>query len=297
MRRAGAAVSISVFAFFLLLAGGVASETTTSTDGDRKTDIRLVTLSPHLAELVHAVGAGNMLVGVSAYSNFPASLTALPQIGDAFLIDQEQLLLLRPDMLLAWQSGTPAHAVRDLRNRGYRVETIQTRSLEDIASALKTIGELIGHENQAVSVAAQFARDLQELRVMHAQDDPIRVFYQISQRPLYTANSKHYISEIIEICGGENIFADLGELAPMVSEEAVIVRDPEVMIAGGIDAEDVAFAEWQRWPAMAANAQGNHFYIPADLLARPTPRLVQAATMICNVLDTARENRVQASDQ
>ena len=297
MRRASAAVSISVFAFFLLLAGTVASETPTSTDSDRKTDIRLVTLSPHLAELVHAVGAGNMLIGVSAYSNFPASLTALPQIGDAFLIDQEQLLLLRPDMLLAWQSGTPAHTVRDLRNRGYRVETIQTRSLDDIASALKMIGELIGHENQAVSVAAQFARNLQKLRVMHAQDEPIRVFYQISQRPLYTANSKHYISEIIEICGGENIFADLGELAPMVSEEAVIVRDPEVMIAGGIDVEDVAFVEWQRWPAMAANAQGNHFYIPADLLARPTLRLVQAANMICNVLDTARENRAQASDQ
>lgn len=297
MRRAGSAASISVFALFLLLASGVSAGPPILSDGDRKADLRIVTLSPHLAELVYAVGAGEAIVGVSAYSNFPPAVKALPQIGDAFLIDQEQLFLLRPDMLLAWQSGTPSHTVSDLRNRGYRVETVQTRSLDDIATALKKIGELTGHEDQAESVARQLTTDIQALRVMHAQDDPIRVFYQISPRPLYTANRKHYVSQIIELCGGENIFADLGDLAPLVSEEAVIVRDPEVMIAGGIDAEDVAFAEWQRWPSMAANIHGNYFYVPADLLARPTPRLVQAATMICTVLDTARQNRARVSER
>lgn len=295
VRRVSAALSITVFSFSLLIACGLKAATTSKSDIASEPATRIVTLSPHLAELVFAVGAGETLVGVSAYSNFPQEVTALPQIGDAFLLDQEQLLLLRPDMLLAWKSGTPARTVTNLRERGYRVETVQTRSLDDIAVALQRIGGLTGHQEEAALVAAEFKRDIEKLRVENTNVEAIRVFYQIAPRPLYTANDAHYVSEIIELCGGENIFGDLGELAALVSEEAVIVRDPEVMIAGGIDGQDLALAQWQRWPAMAANVLGNHFYVPADLLARPTPRLVKAATMICELLDRARQNKVRLS--
>lgn len=253
--------------------------------------LRIVTLAPHLAELVYAAGAGGALVGVSAYSNFPQAVKALPQIGDAFLIDQEQLMLLQPDILLAWKSGTAAHTVDELRDRGYRVEVIGTNGLNDIANALITIGHLTGRVAEADSAAAAFLADIDRLRVTDAPNETVRVFYQVSSRPLYTVNGDHYVSELITLCGGENIFSDLSALAPLVSEEAVLVRDPELMIAGRFADDSEPLANWRRWPALTASVLDNYFYLPADLLARPTPRLVQAGTIICEILEEARHNR------
>ncbi len=138
--------------------------------------LRIVALAPHLAELVFAAGAGDFLVGVSAYSDYPDEVLALPLVGDAFAIDQEQLALLEPDMLLAWQSGTPQHVVSELSKQGYRVEVIQTRSLADIASALETIGELTGNTALATQAAADFRRRLQALAERYSAAEPIRVF-------------------------------------------------------------------------------------------------------------------------
>jgi ABC-type hemin transport system substrate-binding protein len=150
---------------------------------------------------------------VSTYSDYPDEVLALPLVGDAFVIDQEQLALLEPDMLLAWQSGTPQHVVGELSNRGYRVEVIQTRSLADIASALETIGELTGNTALATQAAADFRRGLQALAERYSAAEPIRVFYQVDKRPLYTIGGDHFVSELIEHCGGQNVFSDLVRLA------------------------------------------------------------------------------------
>ena len=253
---------------------------------------RIVTLAPHLAELVFAAGAGEFLVGVSAFSNYPSAVKELPQIGDAFLIDQEQLLLLRPNLLLAWENGTAERTVDELRDRGYRVEVIRTDGLQDIADALIAIGALTGHQADANSVARDFLADIEDLRTRHSGRRSIRVFYQIARRPLYTVNADHYVSELIQLCGGENVFSDLGSLAPLVSEEAVLVRDPEIMIAGRITDDDEPLDGWQRWPALTTNVLGNFFYIPADFLARPTTRLVRAGELICESLAKGRNNRL-----
>lgn len=293
MRRWHLIVFISVILLSLLSACIDRPDATSLSGESNAAALRIVTLAPHLAELVYAVGAGDSLVGVSAYSNFPQAVTELPQIGDAFLIDQEQLLLLRPDVLLAWKSGTAAHTVDELRSRGYRVEVIQTNGLDDIAEALRTIGRLTGHAIEADSVADAFLADIDRMRVTFTQDSTIRVFYQVSSRPLYTVNSDHYVSELIELCGGKNIFDDLGALAPLVSEEAVLVRDPEVMIAGRIAEDDAMLGEWRRWPTLTANVLDNYFHVPANLLGRPTPRLIAAGTMICEQLEKARANRAR----
>lgn len=256
---------------------------------------RIVSLAPHLAELVNVAGAGDQLVGVSAFSNYPEAVTKLPLVGDAFMIDQERLALLEPDLLLAWESGTPAHTIDELRSRGYRVEVIPTRGLSDVGRALQRIGELTGHESEAAAAARRFAAELDALRAQHAADEPVSVFYQISVQPLYTVNATHYVSELIELCGGTNIFADLDELAPLVGEEAVLARNPEVLLAGSVEMDGTSFDVWARWPGLAANELGNHFEIPADLLARATPRLLGAGAAICEALDAARVRRGEAS--
>lgn len=256
---------------------------------------RVVTLAPNLAELMFAIGAGEQVVGVSAWSDYPPEATALPQVGDAFAIDQEQLALLQPDLLLVWESGTPLHTVEELRQLGYRVEAIRTRGLADIATALRQLGALTGHGATAEAAAARFEEGLRELRAQFAHESPINVFYQVSARPLYTVNAAHYVSELIDLCGGRNVFADLSELAPTVSVEAVLARDPEVMLAS-TDAGDSAFEEWDRWPGMAAQRYGNQFLLPGDEIARATPRLLVAGNAMCLALRIARTNREAAAE-
>ena len=253
---------------------------------------RVVTLSPHLAELVFAVGAGGSLVGVSAYSDYPEDVSALPQVGDAFMVDQERLALLEPDLILAWDSGTPAATVDALRKQGYVVERIRTRTLADIAAAIDTIGRRTGREQAASAVRAQFESQLAELAPADEGSAPIRVFYQIAERPLYTVSGNHYASELIDRCGGRNIFADLGDLAPMVSEEAVLARDPEVIIAGGDEsAIGSLFDHWRRWEGLAATRLDNYYVVNADLLGRPSDRLALAGAEICAQLSRAIARR------
>ncbi len=251
---------------------------------------RIVTLAPNLTELVYAVGAGDLLVGVSDWSDYPPAALELPVIGDAFTVDQEQLALLEPDLLLVWESGTPAHTIDELRGAGFSVEVIRTRGLVDVAKAMQRIGALTGHEGQADAAAADYRRQLADLRDEYADSEPITVFYQVSRRPLYTINREHYVSELIGICGGTNVFDDLGELAPTITVEAVVDRVPEIMLAS-TDAGDEAFSEWQRWPSIPANRYNNHFLLPADELARATPRLVVAGRAMCLALQQARRNR------
>ncbi len=259
-------------------------------DRDDHSVLRIVTLAPHLAELVFAVGAGDLVVGVSAYTNHPPEAAALPVVGDAFSLDQERLAMLEPDLLLVWASGTPAHVTEELRSRGYRVEVIRTRGLDDVAAALLRIGELTDRVEQAELAAGRFRAGLERLSARHRDARPIRVFYQVSQRPLYTVNGQHYVSQLIETCGGRNVFAGLGELAPMVSVEAVLSEDPEVMLASSDNPPDV-FAVWQRWPDLAANRYGNFFFLPADQVGRATPGLLEAGERLCATLDRAREQR------
>jgi iron complex transport system substrate-binding protein len=248
---------------------------------------RIVTLAPNLTELVFAAGAGPSLVGVSAYSNYPDAARGLPVIGDAFLVDQEQLALLRPDLLLAWDKGTPAHVIDELRKAGYVVEVLRTSTLDDISVALRRIGELADTTADAERSVLDYEASLEEIRRQYSAQPPLRVFYQVSGRPLYTINRSHYISELIGLCGGSNVFADLRELAPTVDVEAVIDRDPQVMLASA-DAGADAFDEWRRWPHITANRAQNHFLIPADEVGRATPRVTVAARAICDALERSR---------
>lgn len=247
-------------------------------------------MSPHLAEIVFAVGAGDQLVGVSAYTDYPAAAEALPVVGDAFNLDQEQLTLLEPDLLLAWDTGTPAHVVDELRRRGYRVEVITTTSLADVSAAMRQIGVLTGRTPTAAAATRGFEAGIDSLAEQYGRLAPVSVFYQVHTRPLYTINGDHFLSELIEVCGGRNIFADLDGLAPLIAVEAVLERDPEVMLASS-DAGPAAFDEWNRWTELAANRYGNRFLMPAAEVGRATPRLVDGAERLCEALATGRNNR------
>ncbi len=273
----------------LLLAACQPSPDPVATDPSTASALRIVTLAPHLAEMVFAVGAGDSLVGVSAWSDYPEAVTQIPLVGDAFAVDHEQLALLKPDLLLVWESGMPASTVQQLRERGYRVEVIRTRGLGDIESAIRQVGELAGQRSRANGLATEFREQLDALRADNLGKTRLRVFFQISQRPLYTVNQEHYLSEILDLCGGDNVFAELPELAPSVDVEAVIARRPDVLLTGG----DVqSLKDWYSRPSVPAVENGQLYALPADEAGRPGPRVLVAAKAACESLDKARETSV-----
>jgi iron complex transport system substrate-binding protein len=251
---------------------------------------RVVALAPHLAELVHAAGAGDLLVGVSEYSDFPAPVAALPRVGDAFRVDLERLSALRPDLVLAWGSGNPAPLRERVAGLGVPVVALEPAALDDVGRHLEWIGRLTGRAARGAAAARQYRERIAALRAAHVGRSPVRAFYQISDQPLYSVNGKHTISQLVELCGGVNVFAELGPLAPMIGEEAVVQRDPEAIVAGGATVEELR-ARWGRWPAVAAVARGALYAVDPDVVARATPRLAEGARQICAALDDARKRR------
>jgi iron complex transport system substrate-binding protein len=250
---------------------------------------RLVTLAPNLTELAFAAGAGEQIVATVEYSDYPAAARSIPRIGDAFRVDLERLLALRPDVVLAWQSGTPVQLIERMRALGLPVEIVATQRLADVAQAVRRIGELGGSHERAEQAARTFEDAIAELRGAYAEAPRVRVFLHINAQPLYTVNGRHIISEVAALCGGDNVFAALQELAPTVGIEAVIAANPDAIITTDENGPDTAH-HWSRWQAMRAVRAGNVFTLSADELTRATPRLAQAAQAMCRALDTAREN-------
>ncbi|MDE2140562.1 MAG: ABC transporter substrate-binding protein, partial [Gammaproteobacteria bacterium] len=161
---------------------------------------RIVSLAPDLAELVYDAGAGALLVGTSRYSDYPVAARKLPRIGDAFRFDLERIVVLRPDLILAWQGGTPVSAIERLRALRLSVLVIGTHQLTDIAANLELIGKATGHEPEAHAAAQAFLAGLKKLRQQYAGRTPVRVFYEISAEPLYTVGGKQIISRMLELC-------------------------------------------------------------------------------------------------
>jgi len=250
--------------------------------------LRIVSLAPNLTELAYAAGAGSTLVGTVEYSDYPEAARALPRVGDAWRVDPERVLELRPDLVLAWSSGTPGDTVARLESLGLRVVSIPTYRLADVGAALRTIGKIAGTTAVADAAAAKFDAGIGRLRAAHATAPPLDVFIEIDDEPLFTVNGRHVISEVVQLCGGRNVFADLPQLAPPVALEAVIARDPQVILSTDDTIADPK-ALWRRWTRVAAVRDGTIYSMPSDTLTRATPRLAEGAREVCAALDDARK--------
>lgn len=250
---------------------------------------RIVTLAPGLTELIYAIGAESALVGTVAYADYPAAAKQVPRVGDAFRVDMERLLALQPDLVLAWTSGTPPATVERIKALGLRVENIEVQHLSEVGASLLRIGELTGLQARAHEVAGAFTTGVQRLRTEYAGVRPLRVFVEVNREPLYTVNGRHVISEVLELCGGENVFAGIAQLAPVVGVEAVLKANPEVILSTDGTAQQVQ-QDWQGWPQLAAVQHGHIYAASPDTATRATPRLLQGAQEICSQLQRARDH-------
>jgi len=255
---------------------------------------RIVSLAPHLTELLFAAGAGAMLVGTAALSDYPPQARDIPVIGDSAAIDVERIMALKPDVVLAWMSGNPPAEIARLEQLGLRVFATEPRSLAVIADDIALLGRLAGTERTAAAAAAQFRGDVAALRREYQGRRKVSVFYQVWHEPLMTVNGNQVISEVIDLCGGRNIFAGLKTLVPSVSLEAVLAADPEAIVTTSEQPAAQALGIWRRWTQMRAVRNGNLLVIPPDEISRPTPRLLIGARRLCEQLDRVRHEESAA---
>ena len=250
---------------------------------------RIISLAPSLTELLYAAGAGDRLVAVVEYSDYPPEAEQLPRIGRHDMLDLERILALEPDLIVAWQSGNPRASINRLRELGLTVYSAEPRSLEAIPGHILSLGLLAGTQSIADQAAEEFQSSYLELQERYSTKVPVRTFYQIWNVPLMTAGGNELINDIITLCGGENVFADISLIAPKVSVEAVLQRNPSAIVASGMDEEHPEWLdEWLAWPSLEAVANGNLFFVPPDLLQRHTPRALLGAQQMCAQLDTVR---------
>ncbi|MDR2188722.1 MAG: cobalamin-binding protein [Azonexus sp.] len=253
---------------------------------------RIVTLAPHLAELLFAAGAGEKLVGAVDYSDYPPAAKKAARVGGYDRLDLEAIAALKPDLALAWESGNNPAQIDRLRALGVTVYLSEPSRMADVASQIERLGQLAGSEAVAQAAARRFRARLDTLRAANADKPKVRVFYQLWNAPLMTVGGPQIISDAIALCGGVNIFAQIDRVAPTVNIEAVLAADPEVIIAAGMgDARPDWLRDWQRWPEMTAVKRDNLFHIDPDILVRHTPRLLDGAARLCADLDLARQRR------
>ncbi len=250
---------------------------------------RIVSLAPHVTELLFSAGAGGRIVGVVDYSDYPPAARALPRVGSYNAVDMERILALRPDLVIAWASGNPPALIEQLRSLGLTVFLSEPRSLEEVASNLERLGRLAGTQLTAQPAADGFRKRLADLRARYAGRKPVSVFYQVWYRPLITVNGEQLISKVIRLCGGRNVFADLPALAPKLDIEAVLAADPQAIIAGVSEAGDSVWRQdWLRWTQLRAVKNHHLISIPADFLQRHTLRTLDGAEQLCEALDEVR---------
>jgi len=262
---------------------------------------RVISLAPHVTELLYAAGGGAKIVGAVSYSDFPPQAQQLPRVGDNKSLDLERIVALKPDLIVVWRHGNAQRQLDRLRELHIPLFFSEPHHLDDVAVSLTKLGELLGTSPTADSAAAAYRRDIARLRAQYADRPAVSVFYQVWDQPLMTLNGEHMVSDVIELCGGRNVFAKLQPLVPTVSTEAVLAANPQAIVtaAPGATKPDTALPQlgaWRAWPRLSAVANNNLFSIDGDLINRPAPRIALGAKQMCEDLDLAR-SRVRQNAQ
>ncbi|ABE29489.1 periplasmic binding family protein [Paraburkholderia xenovorans LB400] len=261
---------------------------------------RVISLAPHVTELLYAAGGGARVIGAVSYSDYPPEAKQLPRVGDNKALDLERIVALKPDLIVVWRHGNAQRQIERLREMHIPLFFSEPHRLDDVAVSLTKLGQLLGTSPVADAAAAAYRRDIAALRSRYASRAPVSVFYQVWDQPLMTLNGEHMVSDVIALCGGRNVFAQLEPLVPTVSTEAVLAANPEAIVtaAPGATKPDTTLPQlgaWRAWPSLTAVANNNLFAIDGDLINRPAPRIAQGAKQMCEDLDLARSRRKSAT--
>lgn len=250
---------------------------------------RVIALSPHLTEVMFEIGAGAKLVGVTAYSDYPPEALQIEQIGDAFRVDYERVVALKPDLVLIWGSGNAARTMERLTALDIPAFISEPRRLQQVRDTFIRIGMLVDRQTAAQRVSEAFEARWQSLSERGKELPATRAFIQLDASPLYTVNGDHLISEALALCNVRNVFADLATLAPTVSIEAVIAEDPDLIVASDAIPTALFPGRWREFGQMKINQGNGYLRIDPSLMHRQTSRILDGAQTVCDFI--AHEHR------
>lgn len=251
---------------------------------------RVISLAPHVTELLFAAGGGSHVVGVVSYSDFPEEAKKIPEVGSNRELDLERIMALKPDLIVVWRHGESERQLEMVRKLGVPMFHSEPQKLEDIPNDVAKLGQLMGTDATAGRSAGQLRGRLAELRTRYASRPVVRSFYQVWDKPLYTLNGSHIISDALHLCGGTNIFATLAVTAPVVNVESVLQENPEAIFATA-GKNDGGVSMWKAYPTVTAVRNGNLFVVDGNLLNRAGPRMIAGAAQLCEKLELARSHR------
>jgi iron complex transport system substrate-binding protein len=253
---------------------------------------RIVSLAPNVTEVLFAVGAGQQVVGVSAHSDYPPQARGLPVAAGFADLDPERVLAFKPDLVVGWISGSRARALERIENAGVATYLTEPQRAADIERTLIHLGILTGHAGQGREAADKFRGRMENLRAQYSERPSLKVFVQLTSRPILSLSSRHFFGEMLEICGGQNIAGDAAPAAPVLDPERVLALAPEVILfSSKPPLPDESRRYWSRYPHLPAVRKGNLFALDDDLVFRPGPRLAEGAAQICELLERARSRR------
>lgn len=250
---------------------------------------RIISLAPHITESLFSAGAGNKIIGAVSYSDYPEAAKKIPRVGGYPSLDIEKIISLKPDLIIAWSSGNNAAQVEKLISLGLTVFLSEPRYPKDIAETIRRFGIVSGTSDVALKSYEEFLQHYQMLKERFSSKEKVKVFYQIWNKPLMTISGGHLISNIIELCGGENVFSDIKVLTPRISLESVIESKSEVIVSGGMGkARPDWLDDWRSWTDLPAVKNNQLYFIEPALMQRVGPRILNGADKLCELLDKSR---------
>ena len=248
---------------------------------------RVISMAPHVTEVLFAAGGGSRIVGAVNYSDYPEAAKSIPRIGSNREIDLERVISMKPDLIVAWMHNSSERQIEMVRKLGVPVFLSDPQTLEGIPDNVARLGQLMGTDAIANPAAADLRRQLAGLRARYAGRPPVRTFYQVWDKPLYTLSGRHIITDALRLCGGENIFEKLTVTAPVVSVESVLQADPEAVF-GTAEKNYGGVKLWKPYATLSATRMDNLFTVDGDLLNRAGPRMIAGTAILCEKLELAR---------
>lgn len=280
---------------FLLLSCNVYAEISIQDDSGHtlvfaKPVQKIISLAPHITETLFAAGASDQVIATVTYSDYPEQARQIPVIGDHNKYDFEAILKLEPELIIAWKSGNPVDQLSQLKALGFKVFESDPFSLDNVASSIQAMGRLMGTESVANAAAFSYRHKLKQLALKYSGQSQLKVFYQVWDEPLITVNKKHLINQVIQLCGGSNVFGDLSSLAPRVSIEAVLTKNPDLIVTGMASGREKWLDNWRSWKDLNAVKNNHLFAINADWITRHTPRILLGVEKMCDYFDGVRKS-------
>jgi iron complex transport system substrate-binding protein len=255
---------------------------------------RIVSLAPGTTAMLYAAGAGPCLIGTIAHSNEPEEAAKLRIVGDAETLDFEQLLALRPSVVVVAVDVVQRVRIDRIRALGIPVYQVHVTKLAGMPESVRRLGLLANAAAVADRAANALESELSRLRGEYRGRAPVRVLYQIWDKPIYTIGGRHVINDAMQLCGARNLFDDLDTAAPAITREAALARDPELILASAPpDSAQTWLDEWRRFTTVAAVRNGQLVAHTDERIDRMGPSVIAATAELCRVIDAARKAKPQ----